>query len=59
MRAVGVLLGVWILGQLLVKRSVTVWAWEVKGLVAVVLAGLGALLGGVAAYSLLTTIPRQ
>ncbi len=59
MRAVGVLLGVWMLGQFRVKRSVTVLAWEVKGLNAIALAGLGAVLGGAAAYCLLTTIPRQ
>lgn len=58
-RTLGVLLGVWTLGQLFVKRSVTVWAWDVSGPVAVSLAGLGALLGGVAAYCLLTTIPHH
>ena len=59
MRAVGALLGVWVLGQLFVKGSVTVWAWEVKGPVAVALAVLGALLGGVAVYCLFTTIPHK
>ncbi len=56
MRVVGILLGAWIPGQLFTKLSVCVWAWEVKGPVAVVLAGLGALLCIVSAYSLLVSV---
>jgi hypothetical protein len=52
MRVVGFLFGAWIIGQLLKKGSVCVWAWEVKGPAAVVLVGLGAVLGAVSAYGL-------
>ena len=57
LRSAGVLLGVWLLGQFILKRSVT--SWEVKGSFAVVLAGLGTLLAGVAAYCLVASISRQ
>ena len=52
MRVVGLLLGVWIIGQLVIKGSVCVWAWEVKGPTAVFLVGLGAVLGVLSAYCL-------
>jgi hypothetical protein len=58
MRVAGVLLGAWIPGQLLTKHSVFVVAWEAKGTVAFVLAGLGALLCAVSAYSLLMSVLR-
>ena len=57
LRLVGALFGVWVLGQFILRRSVT--SWEVKGSFAVVLAGLAALLGGVAVYCLMTSISRQ
>jgi hypothetical protein len=56
MRVVGLLLGVWVIGQLVIKGSVCVLAWEVKGPVAFFLAGLGVLLGGVSAYALVTSL---
>ena len=58
MRVAGVLLGAWIPGQLITKHSVCVVAWEVKGAVAVILAGLGALLCVVSTYSLWMSIVR-
>ena len=51
-RVVG-LLGARFPAQLFFKHSVSVWDWDVQGPVAVVFAGLGALLCVVAAYSLL------
>src|SRR5881409_217877 len=57
LRLVGVLGGVWLVGQFLLKRSVT--SWDVKGSFAAVLAGLGAVLSGVAAYCLVASISRQ
>jgi len=58
MRIIGFLLGVWIVGQLFFKGSVCVVAWEVKGPIAFVLAGLGALLGVVSAYGLFMSVFR-
>jgi hypothetical protein len=55
-RVIGLLLGGWIIGQRLAKGSVCVWAWEVKGRTAVVLTGLGALLGVVSAYCLVRSL---
>jgi hypothetical protein len=57
LRSVGLLCGVWVLGQFFLKRSVT--SWEMKGSFAVVLAVLAALLGGVAGYCLMTSISHQ
>ena len=53
MWVIGTLFGAWIPVRLFLKNSVLVTAWEVKGPGAVVLAGLGALLCLVSAYSLL------
>ena len=53
LRVAGTLLGAWVQWQLFSKRSVCVWAWEVRGLFAVVLALLGGLLCVVSGYSLL------
>ncbi len=58
MRVIGLSLGVWIIGQFVIKGSVCVWAWEVKGPVAGFLAGLGVLLGGLSAYALVTSLLR-
>ena len=56
MRVIGLLLGMWIILQLLGKGSVCVWGWEVKGPGAAVLAGFGALLGAVSAYCLVRSL---
>ena len=52
LRVAGTLLGAWIPWQLFSKRSVCVWAWEVKGAFAVFLACLGAVLSVISVYSL-------
>jgi hypothetical protein len=56
LRVTGLLLGAWIPGQLFATRYVTVWAWKVKGHVAVTLAGLGGLLCVVSVYALARSV---
>jgi hypothetical protein len=53
------ILGIWIVGQLCVKGSVLVVAWEVRGPVAVILALLGALLAAISAYQLFMSAFRH
>src|SRR6476646_7025487 len=55
LRVAGALLGAWIPWQLFSKRSVCVWAWEVKGAFAMFLACLGTLLCIASGYSLLAS----
>lgn len=58
MRVFGLLLGLWLIGQLVMKGSVHVWAWEVKGAVAIWFGFFGVLLGGLSAYALVTSLLR-
>jgi hypothetical protein len=58
LRVAGMLLGAWIPWHLFSKRSVCVWAWEVKGVFALLLACLGALLCVISGYSLLLNTAR-
>jgi hypothetical protein len=57
-RVIALLLGARFPAQWFFKHSVSVWDWDGKGPVAVVFAGLGALLCVVSAYSLLMSVLR-
>jgi hypothetical protein len=56
MRFLCLLGGAWIAGRYVVRRSVTVWVWQVKGPLAFILATIGGLLASLSAYCLLHSI---